>query len=121
MKKQYLITPGPTPIPPEVSSKEGLPILHHRTNEFGAFFDQVIEGLKYVYQTRNDLLIITCSGTGAMESAVANILSAGDSAIVGASGAFGERWGKIIERYGAHVIWVREPSGEAIQPAKIEE
>jgi aspartate aminotransferase-like enzyme len=120
MKKQYLITPGPTPIPPEVSSKEGLPILHHRTTEFGVFFDQVIEGLKYVFQTRNDLLLITCSGTGGMESAVANLMSPGDTAIVASSGAFGERWGKILERYGAQVVWVREPSGESINPAKVE-
>jgi aspartate aminotransferase-like enzyme len=121
MKKQYLITPGPTPIPPEVSSKEGLPILHHRTTEFGVYFDEVIEGLKYVFQTRNDLLLMTCSGSGGMESAVANLISAGDTAIVASSGAFGERWGKILERYGAKVVWVREPSGHAMVPAKIED
>jgi aspartate aminotransferase-like enzyme len=121
MKKQYLITPGPTPIPPEVSSKEGLPILHHRTTEFGVYFDEVIEGLKYVFQTRNDLLLMTCSGSGGMESAVANLISAGDTAIVASSGAFGERWGKILERYGAKVVWVREPSGHAIVPAKVED
>jgi serine---pyruvate transaminase len=121
MKKQYLITPGPTPIPPEVSSKEGLPILHHRTTEFGAFFVEVIEGLKYVYRTRNDLFLITSSGTGAMESAVANLMSPGDTAIVGASGAFGERWGKILDRYGVKTVFVREPEGHAINPAKIEE
>src|SRR5262245_27663638 len=111
MKKQYLITPGPTPIPPEVSSKEGLPILHHRTSEFGAYFEEVIAGLKYVFQTRNDVLLITSSGTGAMESAVANLVSADETAIVAASGAFGERWGKILERYGAKVVWVRETEG----------
>ena len=113
MKKQYLITPGPTPIPPEVSSKEGLPILHHRTNEFGAIFTEVIEGLKYVFQTKNDLLLLTSSGTGAMESAVANLLSHGDTAIVASSGAFGERWGKILGVYGAKVVFVREPEGHA--------
>jgi aspartate aminotransferase-like enzyme len=121
MKKYYLITPGPTPIPPEVSSKEGLPILHHRTKEFGVYFTEVIEGLKYVFQTKNDVLLITCSGTGAMESAVANLMSAGDTAIVASSGAFGERWGKILERYGVLVVFVREPEGQAIPPAKIEE
>jgi aspartate aminotransferase-like enzyme len=121
MKKAYLITPGPTPIPPEVSSKEGLPILHHRTAEFGAYFVEVIEGLKYVFQTRNDLFLITCSGSGGMESAVANLISSGETAIVAASGAFGERWGKILERYGANVVWVREPEGRAIDPAKVEE
>ena len=63
MKKSYLITPGPTPIPPEVSAKEGLPILHHRTNEFQAFFADVIAGLKYVYQTKNDVLLMSSSGS----------------------------------------------------------
>ena len=121
MKKHYLITPGPTPIPPEVSSKEGLPVLHHRTSEFGVYFVEVIEGLKYVFQTRNDLFLITSSGTGGMESAVANLISAGDTAIVAASGAFGERWGKILASYGAQVVWVREPDGQAIVPSKIEE
>src|SRR5205085_2321881 len=114
MKKYYLITPGPTPIPPEVSSKEGLPILHHRTSEFGAIFVEVIEGLKYVFQTHNELLLITCSGTGAMESAVANLISSGDTAIVASSGAFGERWGKILERYGAQVVFVRAPEGQVV-------
>jgi len=71
MKKQYLITPGPTPIPPEVSSKEGMPILASPDHEFGASFVEVMKGLKYVFQTRNDLFLITCSGTGGMESAVA--------------------------------------------------
>ncbi len=121
MKKQYLITPGPTPIPPEVSSKEGMPILHHRTNEFGVVFTEVIEGLKQVFQTKNDLLLITCSGTGAMESAVANLMSAGDTAIVASSGAFGERWGKLLETYGAKVIWVRAADGYAVDPAKIQQ
>ena len=56
MKKRYLITPGPTPIPPEVSSQEGLPVLHHRTAEFQKVFAEVVDGLKYVYQTQNDVL-----------------------------------------------------------------
>jgi serine---pyruvate transaminase len=120
MKKYYLITPGPTPIPPEVSSKEGLPILHHRTSEFGEIFAQVIEGLKYVFQTKGDVLLMTCSGTGAMESAVANLLSPGDTAIVGSAGAFGERWGKQAETYGAKIVWVRAQDGYAVDPAAIE-
>ena len=121
MKKYYLITPGPTPIPPEVSSKEGLPILHHRTHEFGAVFTEVIEGLKYVFQTKGDVLLLTSSGTGAMESAVANIMNAGETAIVGVSGAFGDRWVKLLETYGAKVIAVKADDGYAVDPAKIEE
>ena len=121
MKKQYLITPGPTPIPAEVASKEALPILHHRTNEFGAIFTEVIEGLKYVFQTKNDVLLMTCSGTGAMESAVANLLSPGDTAIVASSGAFGERWGKILTTYNIKAVMVRAEDGHAVEPEKIQQ
>lgn len=120
MKKAYLITPGPTPIPPEVSSKEGLPILHHRTHEFGEYFVEVLEGLKYVYQTRNDVLLISGSGTGAMEAAVANLLSPGDTAIVATSGAFGDRWMKICEAFGAKVVPVKAEWGYAIDPSDVE-
>src|SRR5580704_12207338 len=81
-KKAYLITPGPTPVPPEVSAKEGMPILHHRTGEFGVLFSQVIEDLKHVFQTKNDVLLTAGSGTAALESAVANLLSPGDKALV---------------------------------------
>ena len=102
MKKPYLITPGPTPIPPEVSAKEGLPVLHHRTTEFRAYFAEVIEGLKVrSSRPRTTFSCITSSGTGAMESAVANLVSAGETAIVATSGAFGDRWGKLLEAYGA--------------------
>ncbi len=120
MKKTYLITPGPTPIPPEVSAKEGLPILHHRTNEFQAYFADVIAGLKYVYQTQNDVLLMSSSGSGAMESAVANILSPGDTAIVATSGVFGDRWVKICEAYSARVVAVKAELGSAVQAMDVE-
>lgn len=121
MKKYYLLTPGPTPVPPEVSAKEGLPVLHHRTSEFGVIFTEVLENLKYAFQTRHDVLLLTSSGTGAMESAVANLMSPGQTAIVASSGVFGDRWGKILESYGAQVIWVCEEPGRAIVPSKVEE
>lgn len=121
MKKYYLITPGPTPVPPEVAAQSALPVLHHRTHEFGAVFDRVISGLKYVFQTKGDVLLFTSSGTGAMESAVVNLLSPGDKAIVASSGAFGDRWGKICAAYGAQVIWVKEEWGKPIVPEKLRE
>ena len=121
MKKLHLITPGPTPIPPEVSSAEGLPVLHHRTAEFSAIFAEVIEGLKFVFQTKNDLFIVPGSGTAGMESAVANLLSPGDAALVASSGLFGDRFGKIMEAYGIKPIILREPDGQVVVPAKIEE
>jgi aspartate aminotransferase-like enzyme len=120
MKKPYLITPGPTPIPPQVSAKEGLPVLHHRTNEFQSHFKDVIEGLKYVYQTKNDVLLISSSGTGAMESAVANIMSPGEKAIVATSGVFGDRWIKLLEAYGATAVTVKADAGSAVPAAEVE-
>src|SRR5688572_33508643 len=118
MKKQFLLTPGPTPIPPEVSAKEGLPIMHHRTAEFSAIFQEVIENLKYAFQTKNDVFLIASSGTGALESAVCNLLSPGDTALVASSGVFGDRFIKMIEVYGAKAVVLREPDGHAVIPQK---
>jgi len=120
MKKHYLLTPGPTPIPPEVALKEALPILHHRTSEFGAIFQEVEEGLKYVYQTKNDVLIMAASGTGAMESSVINLLSPGDDALVASCGNFGERWAKIMEAYGIKPTVIAVEWGKTINPVEIE-
>lgn len=120
MKKRYLITPGPTPIPPEVSSQEGLPILHHRTAEFQKIFAEVVDGLKYVYQTKNDVLLMSSSGSGAMEAAVANVMSPGETAIVATSGVFGDRWVKILEAYGAKPVIVKAEWGSAVNAAEVE-
>ena len=114
MKKHYLLTPGPTPIPPEVALKEALPILHHRTSEFGAIFSEVAEGLKYIFQTQNDVFILSSSGTGAMESAVVNLLSPGDEVLVAASGNFGERWIKLVEAYGLKPLTIAAEWGKAV-------
>lgn len=121
MKKFYLITPGPTPIPPDVAAASALPIIHHRTREFGEVFDKVSEGLKYVYRTKNEVMILTASGSGAMESAVANVVSPGDKVIVATSGSFGERWIKINEAFGAKVVAVKEEWGKPIDVKKVEE
>ena len=119
MKKHYLLTPGPTPIPPEIALKEALPILHHRTAEFGAIFQEVSEGLKYVFCTKNDVYILSSSGTGAMESAVINLLSPGDTALVAACGNFGERWTKILETYGIKTIALNYEWGKVVNPDDI--
>lgn len=119
MKKHYLLTPGPTPIPPEVALKEALPILHHRTGEFGNIFSDVEEGLKYVFQTKNDVFITASSGTGAMESAVVNLLNPGDKALVACCGNFGERWAKICEAYGIKPIVLSFEWGKVVDPAQI--
>ncbi len=121
MKKSYLITPGPTPIPPDVAAASALPIIHHRTHEFGQVFDECSAGLKYVYRTANDVMIITASGSGAMESAVANVVSAGDKVIVATSGSFGERWIKINQAFGGNVVAVKEEWGKPIDVKKVAE
>ncbi len=120
MKKYFLLTPGPTPVPPEVAQQEARPILHHRTSEFGRIFVEVIEGMKYVFQTKNDVLMITGSGTAAMEAAVVNLLSAEDEVIVASCGNFGDRWENICNTYGIKVHKIAAEWGEAINPKDIE-
>ncbi len=94
MMKHYLLTPGPVTIPPEIALKEALPIFHHRTDEFAGVYENVVKGLKYVFQTENEVYVLAASGTGAMEMAVANLLSQGDKIIVASCGIFGDRWGR---------------------------
>lgn len=103
IKKYYLLSPGPTPVPETVLSAAAEPIIHHRTPEFSKIFMEVSEGLKYIFQTEQDVFILTSSGTGAMEAAVVNTLSPGDKAITINGGKFGERWGKICRAYGVQV------------------
>jgi aspartate aminotransferase-like enzyme len=100
IKKYYLLSPGPTPVPENVLAAAAEPIIHHRTPEFSKIFMEVTEGLKYVFGTKEDVYILTSSGTGAMEAAVVNILSPGDKAITINGGKFGERWGNICKAYG---------------------
>ncbi|MBI5145133.1 MAG: aminotransferase class V-fold PLP-dependent enzyme, partial [Candidatus Omnitrophica bacterium] len=75
MRKTYLLTPGPTPLPPEVCEAMARPIIHHRTPQFQAVLKEVTQGLRYVFQTSGDVFILAASGTGAMEAAVVNLLS----------------------------------------------
>jgi aspartate aminotransferase-like enzyme len=120
MKKHYLLTPGPTPIPPQVALKEALPILHHRTSEFAQIYKDVADGLKYAFQTKNEVYMIAGSGTGAMEMAVVNLLSPNDEIIVASCGNFGDRWIKIAQSYGVKVITISAQWGKAVSPAEIE-
>jgi len=117
--KKYLLTPGPTPVPPEVLAKEGLPVIHHRTSAFGKIFEEVNEGLKYVFQTKNDVLIFTSSGTGAMEGSITNLLSPQDKIIVSDTGKFGERWWKIAKAYGLEPVVIKENAGDSTDIQKI--
>jgi aspartate aminotransferase-like enzyme len=118
--KRYLLAPGPTQIPPEVLLKMAEPIIHHRNPMFEAVMQDVRDNLKYTFGTANEVLIFASSGTGAMEGAVTNMLSAGDKAIVVRSGKFGERWANICKAYGVEAINIDIPWGDDLDPADIE-
>ncbi len=120
MQKRYLLAPGPTPIPPEVLGAMALPILHHRAPEFAKLFGSVREELKWLFQTKNDVLVLVSTGTGAMEASVTNILSPGDKALVVNGGKFGERWMKICQAYGVKVEELKVEWGYAVDPARVE-
>ena len=120
MKKNLLFTPGPTPIPPEALLAMAQPIDYHRSNATVALIKDVLEKLKHVFQTENDVLFLTTSGTGAMEGAVANLLSRGDKAIVIRSGKFGERWGEICNTYGVDVLPIDVTWGNSVEPQSVE-
>jgi serine---pyruvate transaminase len=119
MQKRYLLTPGPTPVPEEVLLSMARPIIHHRTPQFMAILKEAIDGLKYVLQTKNDVFLFASSGTGAMESAVTNLLSAGDKAIVVRGGKFGERFSEICQAYGVEALNIDVKWGNAVDPNDI--
>jgi aspartate aminotransferase-like enzyme len=120
MRKNYLLTPGPTPLPPQVLEAMARPIIHHRTPQFQAILKEASEGLKYVFQTAGDVFILASSGTGAMEAAVANLLSAGDTALTIQAGKFGERWTEICSSYGINAEPLDVEWGRAVDPKEIE-
>lgn len=121
MKKRFLMAPGPTPVPEWVNLSMAQPMMHHRTPEFSAIFEEVKEGLKYIFQTKQDVLILAASGTGAMEASVTNLFSPGDEVLVINGGKFGERWGKIGEAYGLKVHWLNVEWGKAVKPGDVED
>ncbi|MDO8880191.1 MAG: alanine--glyoxylate aminotransferase family protein [Coriobacteriia bacterium] len=119
MQKKYLMTPGPTPVPPEVLLTQAAPIIHHRTPDFSAAFAEAIEGLKYVFQTEGDALLFASSGTGVMEAAIANCFCPGDSVIVCRNGKFGDRQKQIAEVYGLNVIDLSYEWTSVVDPADV--
>lgn len=121
IKKYYLLSPGPTPVPEDVLSSAAEPIIHHRTSEFSDIFMEVTEGLKYVFQTEQDVYILASSGTGAMESSVVNTLCSGDKVISINGGKFGERWGQICRSYGVEFKEIRLEWGEPFTKEQLAE
>lgn len=120
MLKRFLITPGPTPVPPEVLSALAEPVIHHRAPRFTEILKEVVSGMKYIYQTENDIVVLAASGTGAMESAVVNLVNPGDHVLVASVGNFGERWIKLATTWGAEVTVLQYEWGTRAVPADIE-
>ncbi len=121
MKKYQLMAPGPTPVPSEVMLAMARPMIHHRTPEYEALFVEVRAGLKRLFQTAQDVIPFACSGTGVMEAAVVNTLSAGDTVAVVTAGKFGERWLEICRAFGLAVVELKAPYGESIPAERVAE
>jgi aspartate aminotransferase-like enzyme len=115
-EKRYLMTPGPTPVPPEVLAALSQPIVHHRGPDFRAVYERCLGRLRQVFRTDRDVLLFSSSGTGCMESAVSNLCSPGDRVLVVSAGHFGERWTAIARAYGCDVDELRYEWGEAPAP-----
>jgi serine---pyruvate transaminase len=112
-EKRYLVTPGPTPVPPEVLAATALPIIHHRGPDFRAALARVIERLKLVFLTEQEMLTFTSAGTGVMESAMQNLCSPGDRVLVVSHGYFGERFAALADTYGCDLVHLRYGWGES--------
>jgi aspartate aminotransferase-like enzyme len=119
VEKRYLFTPGPTPVPPPVLAALAAPVLHHRGPDFRLVYSRCLERLKAVCRTEREVLLFTSSGTGLMESAVANLVSPGDRVLVVSAGYFGERWTELARAYGADVEELAYAWGEAPSAADL--
>lgn len=120
MLKRYLLAPGPTPVPPEVLLSMSLPIIHHRSDDFMPVLDSVKKGLQWLYQTKNDVLILCSTGTGGMVGSVNNFFNKGDKVIVINGGKFGERWTKICQAHGLEVEEIIVEWGYSVKPDIVE-
>jgi serine---pyruvate transaminase len=118
--KQYLMTAGPTPLPPAVSQVMAQPMLYHRAPAFVEVYASALQRLRRVFQTRNEVLVFASSGTGAMESAVANLVRPGQPAVVASCGKFGERFGELCDAYGALTLHHQAGWGNKVDPAELD-
>ena len=121
MPKKRLMTPGPTQVPEAALLAMARQVSHHRTPEFIRLFAEVLEGLKYVFQTDGDVVVLACSGTGAMEAAAMNVVPRGGKAIVLEAGVFAERWTHICRSYGINIVRHQVEFGQAVNPADVAE
>jgi serine---pyruvate transaminase len=118
--KQYLMTAGPTPLPPAVSQVMAEPMLYHRAPAFVDVYARALRRLKVVFGTANEVQVFAASGTGAMESAVANLTRHAEPALVASCGNFGERWAKLCDAYGAETIHWATDWGRKVDPAELD-
>lgn len=114
-----IFAPGPTPVPEEVLAVMARSPLHHRTKEFSQLFERVLGNLKFLFQTKERAYVLSCSGTGAMETVIVNCFAPGDEVVVVNGGKFGERWGKLAERYGLSVDSIPVEWGKAVTPEAV--
>src|SRR5580700_4609200 len=119
IKKQRLLTPGPTPLLPKALQAMMGSDIHHRTEDFRNLYRAVLADLKEVMGTSHDVLALVASGTGAMEASVANFLSPGDRVIVCCAGKFGERWAEIAKAFGLNAVVLKEEYGGAVSPDRV--
>lgn len=119
-EKRYLMTPGPTPVPPQVLAAMAEPMIHHRAADFRKHYGECLSRLKQVACTESDVLMFTSSGTGAFESAVVNLCAPGERVVAVTAGSFGDRWVKIAQAFGADVVPLKYAWGETPNPADLE-
>src|SRR5439155_927856 len=118
-EKRHLLTPGPTPVPPEVLAAIAQPVVHHRSPDFRPVYERSLARLREIFRTDAEVLLFGSAGSGAMESAVANLCSPGDRVLVVSAGYFGERWASIASAYAAEVDHLRYAWGEIPSPADV--
>ena len=119
VRKNYLMTPGPAPVPIDILLAGAQDTIHHRTPQYLEIQKKALEGAKVLFQTSNDVILMSSSGTGAMETAVSNLVNPGDKVIVINSGKFGERWLKLCKTFGANIVEEKLDWGVAIQPERL--
>jgi aspartate aminotransferase-like enzyme len=112
--KERLFTPGPTPLLMEAQLRALTMTLHHRTDAFRTLMRETLDLLRYYFNTKNDVIVFACSGTGAMEGAMSNLLSPGDRVLIGTAGKFGERWVELAKAYGIESVVVQAPYGQTL-------
>src|SRR5512133_2726815 len=118
IRKQRLLTPGPTPLYPPALHAMMASDIHHRTEDFRKVYKAALADLKEVMGTANDVLLFAASGTGAMDASVSNLFSRGDKVIVCVAGKFGERWAEIAKAYGLEANVLQADYGEAVAPER---